>query len=92
MPLALIGGAASLLVSAWLTDLLVSHFDGIPRLNEVGVNGPNDLCERVDLTAVLFGLAPLSRSRGQSCGILEQEGALATRTPAARVSALYRHR
>ncbi|HEX2224426.1 MAG TPA: ABC transporter permease, partial [Thermoanaerobaculia bacterium] len=63
--LSLLGGAAGLLLAFWAIRLLRLHGpEGIPRLQEVGVNGPVLAFTflTVLITGVLFGLAPALRT------------------------------
>jgi putative ABC transport system permease protein len=58
--LAVLGGAGGALLTSWLVALFKAHGKGLPRLDEVGLNGRvfAFTCGLTLLTGVLFGLAP----------------------------------
>ncbi len=74
--LAFIGGGLGLLLALWGVDVLLAISpDGIPRLDEVAVNGPvlGSMLGLTLLTGVLFGLAPaLQASRPDLSSTLKQ--------------------
>jgi predicted permease len=75
--LALLGGAAGLLLAIWGLDALVAASPGdLPRLTEIRLNGPVLLFTlgTVLLTGVLFGLAPVWQVAGGKLNQMLREG------------------
>lgn len=75
--LALLGGAAGLLLAVWGLDALVAASPGdLPRLTEIRLNGPVLLFTlgTVLLTGVLFGLAPVWQVAGGKLNQMLREG------------------
>ncbi len=76
--LALAGGVVGLLLATWGTDLLVAYGPAdVPRLREVGVDGPvlAFTFGMATLTGILFGLAPaFQASRPDPGNMLKESG------------------
>ena len=83
MALALIGGAVGLLLGHYaLKGLLRVNPDGVPRVEEIGLDGTVVLFTGVVslLTGLIFGLAPLiNTSMGKVGNTLKEAGARTTR-------------
>ena len=86
--LSLLGGAAGLLLAFWAVRLLAAHGpEGIPRLQEVRLDGPvlAFTLFMTLLTGVLFGLAPaLQASRPDLNRVLKEGGRGALGSPGSR--------
>jgi len=75
--LAALGGLMGVLVSFWATDLFLWLAPaGIPRLDEVGVDGRvlGFAVLTTGLVAAIFGVAPLARLRGMAVAARLREG------------------